>query len=121
MIDPPGFALESYDVIGGWRENYRAIKEGKGWANGPVVDPSYQMADGRPFDDIEGFKDITLSDSDQIARNLLNQVLTYATGAGIEFADRREIDQIVEDLSHDDYGFRSLVHSAVQSSIFLSK
>lgn len=121
MIDPPGFALENYDVIGGWRDNYRAIKEGKGWTDGPAVDPSYQMADGRPFDDIDGFKDITLSDSDQIARNLLNQVLTYATGAGIEFADRREIDQIVDDLAHEDYGFRSLIHAAVQSSIFLSK
>lgn len=121
MIDPPGFALESYDVIGGWRDNYRAIGEGKNWMVGPVVDPSYQMADGRPFKDIDGFKDITLSDSDQIARNLLNQIITYATGAGIEFADRREIDQIVEDLAHEDHGFRSLIHAVVQSSIFLSK
>ncbi len=25
-IDPPGFALESFDVIGGWRERYRAAE-----------------------------------------------------------------------------------------------
>ncbi len=32
-MDPPGFALESFDVIGGWRENYRSL-EGKRTATG---------------------------------------------------------------------------------------
>ena len=47
--------------------------------------------------------------------------MTYSTGAEIEFADRREIDEIVEGLSEDDYGFRSLIHAVTQSDIFLSK
>ncbi len=121
MIDPPGFALESYDVIGGWRDRYRAISKGKTWTDGPAVDASYTMHDGRSFSDIEGFKKLALSDTEQIARNLVNQVMTYATGAEIEFADRREIDQIVSELSKEDYGFRSLIHAVAQSEIFLSK
>jgi len=48
-------------------------------------------------------------------------VMTYATGAEIEFGDRREIDQIVEMLEEDEYGFRSLIHAVTQSDIFLSK
>ena len=122
IIDPPGFALENYDVIGGWRQNYRAIEsEKKNWTDGPEVDASYQYPNGKAFKDIYGFKEIALSDTDQITRNLVNQVMTYATGAEIEFADRREIDQIVEGLSEDDYGFRSLIHAVTQSDIFLSK
>ena len=121
-IDPPGFALENYDVIGGWREHYRAIDpDEKKWSNGPLVDASYQMPDGQSFQNITGFKKLALSDPEQIARNLVNQVMTYATGAEIEFADRREIDQIVEVLAEDGYGFRSLIHAVTQSDIFLSK
>jgi len=122
MIDPPGFALESYDVIGGWREHYRAINgEEKKWTDGPAVDASYQMPDGKSFENVVGFKELALSDTEQIARNLVNQVTMYATGAEIEFADRREVDQIVEALADDNYGFRSLIHAVTQSDIFLSK
>ena len=121
-IDPPGFALENFDVIGGWRQNYRAINEkSKGWSDGPEVDASYHMPTGEPFDNIQGFKAIALSDAEQIARNVLNQTLTYATGSTIHFSDRREIETILEDLKSEDYGFRSLIHAAVQSDIFLNK
>ncbi len=120
-IDPPGFALESYDVIGGWRQNYRALPEKGNWKNGPAVDPSYHLSNGKTFADIEGFKALILEHPDKIAKNLVEKVLTYATGASIVFADRREITQIVSDLEESDYGFRSLIHAAVQSSIFQSK
>ena len=67
------------------------------------------------------FKSIVLSSPDKIARNVLNQILTYATGAEIQFGDRREIDRIVTELAEHDYGFRSLILAATQSDIFLSK
>ncbi len=121
VIDPPGFALENYDVIGGWRDHYRAIGAGRSWTDGPAVDPSYELPDGRTFQDIREFKSILLEDPDQIARNLINQVLTYATGAEIQFADRREIEDIIQDLKGEGYGFRSLIHAVTQSEIFLSK
>lgn len=120
-IDPPGFALESYDVIGGWRQNYRALPEKGNWKHGPAVDPSYHLSNGKTFANIEGFKSLVLEHPDKIARNLVEKVLTYATGASIEFADRREIAKIVAALEKDDYGFRSLIHASVQSAIFQSK
>lgn len=120
-IDPPGFALENYDVIGGWREHYRAINPKENWKTGQAVDASYHFPDGRSFKNIEGFKALALSDLDQIAGNVVRQVITYATGAEITFADRREINRIVEALSQEGYGFRSLIHAVAQSEIFLSK
>ncbi len=120
-IDPPGFALESYDVIGGWRQHYRALPEKGNWKNGPAVDPSYHLSNGKTFADIEGFKSLILEHPDKIAQNLVEKILTYATGASIEFADRREISRIVSDLEKSGYGFRSLIHACVQSSIFQSK
>lgn len=136
-IDPPGFALENYDVIGGWREHYRIMDPDKLdalnkvvdanftlpeklWMDGPAVDASYQLPDGKTFRNINDFKKVILAHPDQIARNLVHQVLTYATGAEIQFADRREIDAIVAELA-DDYGFRSLIHAVTQSDVFLSK
>lgn len=121
MIDPPGFALENYDVIGGWRDHYRAKSEKDRLTQGPPVDASYTMADGQFFHDIGEFKQIALADSPQIARNVLKQVLTYSTGAEIEFGDRREIEEMVTKLSAEDYGFRSLIIAATESDIFLSK
>ena len=122
-IDPPGFALENYDVVGGWREHYRAIQgeEAKRWTDGPIVDASSEMLDGRSFEGIAGFKEIALAHPDQIARNLARKLLIYATGASIEFADRREIEQIVSDTAKENYGFRSLIKETVESSIFRSK
>ena len=55
--------------------------------------PVIMLPDGRSFKDIEGFKALALSDIDQIAGNMVKQVITYATGAEITFADRREINR----------------------------
>jgi hypothetical protein len=53
-IDPPSFALESFDVIGGWRENYRALtnggqkdSQGRRVRTGPAVAPANVLPDGR--------------------------------------------------------------------------
>ena len=120
-IDPPGFALENFDVIGGWRENYRVLDANKRAATGPKIDASYQLADGRAFHDIAQFKSLLLKDPDQIARCLTGKLMTYATGAGIQFADRAVVDDIVARVKAKDYGLRSIVHEVVQSRVFLNK
>ncbi len=123
-IDPPGFALESYDVIGGWRERYRAKGGGKGgkrWRPGQPVDPSYTLPDGRSFKDIAGFKKLLLAEPDKLARNMAEKLVTYATGRGISFADREEIENIVEQVRAKNFGLRSLVHAVAASSLFQCK
>lgn len=127
-IDPPGFALESFDVIGGWREHYRATGEPREvngrrvrfW-NGPPVDPGDVLPDGRPFRNIDEYKQLILEDKDQLARNLTEKLLTYGTGAAPSHADSPEIEIIVSRLRDKNYGFKSLIHEIVQSPLFQRK
>ena len=120
-IDPPGFALENYDVIGGWREYYRAIQDRGRWRDGPAVDPSFTMADGTAFTSIDEFKAILLSNPEKIAHNLVEKCIIYGTGASIEFADREHMENILHQIEDQDYGFRSMIHAVVQSPVFLYK
>jgi hypothetical protein len=132
-IDPPGFALEQFDPIGGFREFYRASSRtpngaislanytGRPIYRGPDVEKGGQTHDGRAFNDIEEYKQLLLEDKDQLARNLTQKLLIYATGADIQFADREVVEQIVATLGKKNYGFRTLVHEVVQSRIFLNK
>jgi hypothetical protein len=129
-IDPPGFALENFDVIGGWRENYRTTGNGKEvivdgrrmpYHKGLKVDAGDVMPDGRRFADVDEFKRILLKDPDQITRSLTVKLLTYATGAAPEAADKPEVEAIVRKVRDRNYGFRTLVHEIVQSKTFQSK
>src|SRR5207244_4904342 len=64
-IDPPGFALESFDVIGGWRDYYRTSGNGKAviidgrrmpYLQGPKVDPADILDGGQKFQGIDEFR-----------------------------------------------------------------
>jgi hypothetical protein len=127
-IDPPGFALESFDVIGGWREHYRSLtnngerdSQGRRVRPGPPVDPSDVLTDGRRFRDINEFKQLLLTDNDQLARNLAEKLLAYATGAEPTPLDRPHIESIIQRTRENKNGFRSLIHEIVQSPLFQTK
>jgi hypothetical protein len=129
-IDPPGFALESFDVIGGWREYYRSTGNGKQvvvdgrrmpYLQGKKVDPADVLPDGRRFRDIDELKQLLLQDRDQLARALAGRLVTYATGAAPQAADEPALEAIVRNVRGRDYGLRSLVHEVVQSRVFLEK
>ena len=129
-IDPPGFALENFDVIGGWRDHYRKINEGEPvtingrrvrYLNGPPVDAADVLPDGRRFQNIDEYKKLLLNDKDQLARALADKLLSYATGAAPTSADDPQIDDIVAKVREKNYGFRTLVHEIVQSDLFQNK
>ncbi len=133
-IDPPGFALESFDVMGGWRDHYRATAVntepvrgfGKnGWpfafTLAQPVDPSGQLKDGQTFNDVRDFKKLLLKDETQIARNFARQLSVYATGAPVRFSDRQKIEAILQKARGTQYGVRSIVQELVQSELFLNK
>ena len=85
------------------------------------VDPSGVMPDGRPFSDVEGLRALLVADPERLAYAFTSQLVTYATGAEISFADRAEVQRIVSASKSHDYGIRTLVHTVVQSPIFRSK
>ncbi len=120
-IDPPGFALENFDVAGGWREQYRILK-GPNLSmskQGPPVEAGYELADGRAFQNIDGLRKLLLEDRDQLARCLAEKLLIYGTGRGLHYADRAVVDEIVARSRARGYGLRSLLHDVVQSRLFI--
>ncbi len=133
-MDPPGFALESFDVLGGWRDNYRAL-EGKGkpvpgsgkngqrftFYNGLPVDSTGRLADGSPFTDIRSFKKLLLEDERPIAANLANQFITYSTGTPVRFGDRPALETILHNSEKTGYGIRTIIHEIIQSTVFQYK
>jgi len=133
-MDPPGFALESFDVMGGWRTRYRGMDEaqpaekGLGKNGQPFafyyalpVDSSGVLPDGRKFSDIRDLKRLLLADERQLAINLARQLTVYATGGPVRFGDRTEIDKIVDASRPSQDGLRTIVHQIVQSDLFRNK
>jgi hypothetical protein len=133
-MDPPGFALESFDVMGGYRERYRAVSDkvapvkGHGM-NGQAfvfhyalpVDSAGELPDGRQFKDVRELKKLLIEDEVPIARNLVRQLTVFATGAPVRFSDRDEVEKILAAANANRYGVRSIVHAIVQSELFRNK
>ncbi len=132
-IDPAGFALESFDVMGGWRDRYRSVAEGdpvKGaghngnkfhFSLGPKVDPTGELPNGEKFDDVRQLKACLVKDDQQLARNLVQQLTVYATGAPIRYSDRPEIEKILAKTKESGYGVKDIIHELIQSDLFLNK
>lgn len=132
-IDPPGFALESFDVVGGWRDRYRSLEQGeemKGFGKnghpfafrtGQPVDSSGQLANGEPFADVREFKRLLLKDERKIARNLVWQLTAYATGSAPGFSDREEVERIVSATAASRHSVPAIIEKIVQSKLFTNK
>ncbi|MGB8170311.1 MAG: DUF1592 domain-containing protein, partial [Chthoniobacteraceae bacterium] len=132
-IDPPGFALECFDVIGGFRERYRSqdkgdqttVKNSRGKRQyiklGPAVDASGELPDGRKFTGIQDFKKLLLEQSDQVLAALTEKMVIYSTGAGISYADRPDVAAIAAKVNQQGGGLRTLIQEVVQSPIFQTK
>jgi hypothetical protein len=126
--------LESFDVIGGFRDRYRSLYTGNtlatfvfasGWSprirlNQPV-DPSGEMPSGEQFKDLAGFQALVLRNPEALAANMVRQLLMYGTGSEGHYSDRREIARIVAETRSTKHGLRSIIDAIVQSELFLGK
>lgn len=134
LIDPPGFALEHYDVIGGWRENYRSLGEdfprpeedgtnGRRvqWRVGPEVDAGGETREGREFSDWQDFQRLIIEDADQFAAAFTAKLATFASGREMGFSDRREIAAIIDRTRAGGHRFRDILDELVVSPLFLHK
>jgi Protein of unknown function (DUF1592)/Protein of unknown function (DUF1588)/Protein of unknown function (DUF1585)/Protein of unknown function (DUF1595) len=133
-MDPPGFALESFDVMGGYRERYRAVSDkvpavkgfgmnGQAFAfhNALPVDSAGALPDGRTFKDVRELKTLLVQDERPIARNVARQLMVFATGSPVRFSDREAIEAILDVTKDGHFGVRGLVHAIVQSDLFRNK
>jgi len=133
-MDPPGFALESFDVIGGWRNRYRSIGEGDpaprgtidpfigiGFKLGPPVDSSGILPDERAFKDVVELQQHLAEHPRRLLKNVTRQLAVYSSGRDIGFSERPELERIVDRVSERGGGVRSLIHELVQSPLFQTK
>ena len=129
-FDPVGLALESFDILGGWRTRYRGLAEGErvtgidraghdfSYTLAAKVDSSGKLLDGRDFKDVHDLKAILAADPRQLARNMLSQFIVYSTGTPVRYSDRREIESMLDACSKDGYRVRDLLLALVQSKVF---
>jgi hypothetical protein len=133
-MDPAGFALEAFDVIGGFRTRYRSIGAGDpaprgsidpfigvGFKLGPSVDASGELPDGRKFADVVELQALLASNTPLLLRNLAQQFAVYSTGRDIAFADREAIASMVERTQQKGGGLRTLIHELTESTLFQTR
>ena len=127
-IDPPGFALESFDPIGGFRDQYRAvgafseILQYAPYQLGLPVDASGITSDGASFRGFADYQQVLLdNEMDAISYNLADQLITFSTGAQVEFSDRDAVNEILSSTKDQNYALRTMIHEVVASDLFRTR
>jgi hypothetical protein len=110
VIDPLGFALENFDVIGGWR----TVDE-----SGKPVDASGATLSGEKVEGLPGLRALLLAERDQFPRTVTEKLMAYALGRRLELSDQPAVRRIVRDAAAQDYRWSSLVLGIVRSPAFL--
>jgi hypothetical protein len=107
-IDPIGFALETFDPIGRYRD-----KEGD-----QPIDASGELPGGKAFSGATELKSLLRAERELVSRNLAEDMLVYATGRGPDIHDVRTVDEILAAVEKQDYRFQALITAIVQSDAF---
>lgn len=110
-IDPLGFGLENYDVLGRWRRIQ----------NGRLINSRGKMPDGTEFNGPKELKQVLLSRKDQFAEHLTTKMMGFALGRGLRDEDYCAIEEIVDTLRRSDYASHALVTGIVLSKPFRFK
>jgi uncharacterized protein DUF1592/uncharacterized protein DUF1588/uncharacterized protein DUF1585/uncharacterized protein DUF1595 len=112
IIDPLGFALENFDVIGDWR----SVDE-----TGNRVEPSGKTVGGAEVDGLVGLRALLLSDPEQFPRTVTEKLMAFALGRMLQYYDQPSVRQIVRDAAADDYRWSAIVLGIVKSPAFLTR
>src|SRR5262245_14516506 len=106
-MDPLGFALEHYDAIGKWRET----------DSGAEINSTITWF-GNTIDNRKAFREALLNRGNEFAKNVVEKLLTYALGRGVDYSDAPTVRRLVSDISKNDYHWSSLVLGIVKSTPF---
>ena len=108
-MDPIGFALDNFDAVGRWRTVD---------ASGVTIDPSGVLPDGTAFEGAAGLRQVLLKQTERFARNLTENLLTYALGRSLAHYDAPVVRSIAGNAARQDYRFSQLVLGVVNSVPF---
>jgi hypothetical protein len=108
MMDPIGFALESFDAIG----------KGRTHEFGKPLDLSSQLTDGAKFEGPAGLRQALVRYSPQFVSNLTEKLFVYALGRSVDYRDMPQIRAVVRGASGTGYRLSSLIVGIVKSPAF---
>ena len=121
-MDPLGIALENFDVIGRWRDQYTDVSNYAPTANKKggrfPVDAKTVHLDGRAFEGPQGLKTILMQDKERFSRSFLENMLSYAMARELNFLDREHIEQLYEQSAKTNFKLRDLLLEIVSSDFF---
>lgn len=110
-LDPLGFALENFDAVGRWRDQYH---------NGREVDSSGILFRKHKFNDVVEFKDAIMSEKDRFTKALVSHLLSFSLGRKLSAFDSPAVDLVAKKVKESNYSLRVMIHEIVQSDPFLS-
>ncbi len=124
-MDPLGIALENFDVIGRWRDQYTDVRnyattgqnDGKATGRFPVDARTVHM-DGRAFEGPQGLKTILLEDKDRFSRAFVENMLSYAMARQLTFGDRENLNLLYRQSADTDFKLRDILLAIVSSDFF---
>ena len=107
-MDPLGFALEPFDAIGRWRS----------LDDGLPVDARGELIDGTRIEGPRGLREMLVARQDEFVRTVVEKLLTYAIGRGVEHYDMPAVRQILRETAADDHRWGSVILEIVKSAPF---
>jgi mono/diheme cytochrome c family protein len=110
LIDPPGLALENFDVTGRWRDTDTQARA--------PIDAKTVLSNGIAINGPIELRDYLLSREDQLPMTITKRLLMYALNREIEYTDMPQVRAIVHAAAEDDYTFASIVTGIVNSDGF---
>jgi hypothetical protein len=108
VMDPLGLALDNFDVTGAWR-----IKD-----NEVPVDSTGDLYDGTKMNGPAGLRQALLKHSDVVLRSFVENLLTYALGRRVEYADMPAVRAIIRDAAKRNNRMSSFILGVVNSAAF---
>ena len=109
-IDPYGFALESFDAVGGRRERDLGDRP---------IETKARVLDGSEFEGIDGLRDYLLTRRrDAFLKQFCRKLLGYALGRGVQLSDRPLLTEMQAQLKANDYRISAAVETVVRSRQF---
>jgi hypothetical protein len=107
-MDPIGFAMETFDAIGQWRD-----RDG-----GATIDTSGVLPDGTKITGVDSLKRALVRDPQLFATAVTTKLMMYAVGRNMQYYDAPAIRAVVRKAAESHYTFSSLVLGIVQSVPF---
>jgi hypothetical protein len=108
MFEPMGLAMENFNAVGKWRTAELA---------GPI-DPTGETTDGTQLNGVKTLRDITVKNGDVFAQVVMEKLMTYALGRGVEDEDMPLLRAVTRKAAEEDYKFSAMLMGVIQSPAF---